>query len=95
MTRRPEEINHAITQDPIVTRFSPFSLLCRMLLPTQVQSRVSLGLPPKPNTRMSASSNLPVKPRGSQTTNLQMGDCWGILQDIHKVKGYPGERGKV
>lgn len=32
---------------PISTGFSPFSLLCRTLQPTQVQNRVSLGLPPK------------------------------------------------
>jgi len=32
---------------PISTRFSPFSLLFRTLQPTQVQNRVSLGLPPK------------------------------------------------
>jgi len=78
---------------PISTRFSPFSSLFRTLQPTQVQNQVSLGLPPKQNTRMSASSNLTAKFRGSQTKPTE-GGLLGNIAGYITGKGISKGTGK-
>jgi hypothetical protein len=83
-------------ETPISTQFSPSSLLCRTLQPTQVQNRVLLALPPKTEhqnvSKQQFISQIPGfsdhKPTEgglfgniSGYSEVSVGGIWGIAED--------------